>query len=144
MLQIVPAADVTLAPIKDDPECGPGLIRRLAIQPGVIESPHPRRIRDRGHLKFVTNQPCLICGRRPSDAHHLRFSQPRALGLKVSDEFTIPLCRLHHREVHHSGNEIRYWSDLEIDVLEFARGLWSETLERRRGRTNGQKPASMP
>jgi hypothetical protein len=37
---------------------------------------------------------------QPSDPHHLRFAQPRALGLKVSDEFTVPLCRDHHRQVH--------------------------------------------
>ena len=40
-----------------------------------------------------------------SDPHHLRFAQPRALGLKVSDEFTVPLCRGHHRELHRAGNE---------------------------------------
>ena len=28
---------------------------------------------------------------------HLRYLQPRALGRKASDEFTVPLCRVHHR-----------------------------------------------
>jgi hypothetical protein len=46
----------------------------------------PKRLRDKAHLKFVALQPCLICGRQPSDPHHLRFTQPRAIGLKVSDE----------------------------------------------------------
>ncbi len=41
--------------------------------------PEPRRFRDRDHVSFVAKQPCLICGRRPSDAHHLRFAQRRAL-----------------------------------------------------------------
>jgi hypothetical protein len=53
--------------------------------------PEPRRFRDKNHVKFVAKQPCLICGRSPSDAHHLRFAQHRALGRKVSDEFTV--CR---------------------------------------------------
>jgi Rad52/22 family double-strand break repair protein len=57
----------------------------------------PKRLRDKAHLKFVASQPCLVCGRQPSDPHHLRFAQPRAMGLKVSDEFTVPLCRTHHR-----------------------------------------------
>jgi hypothetical protein len=36
---------------------------------------------------------------------HLRFAQPRGLGQKVSDEFTVPLCREHHRELHRAGKE---------------------------------------
>ena len=34
----------------------------------------PVRMRDRNHLRFVSTQPCLACGRSPSDAHHLRFA----------------------------------------------------------------------
>ncbi len=50
------------------------------------------RLRDKDHLKFVSKQACVVCGREPSDAHHLRYAQPRALGRKVSDEFTVPVC----------------------------------------------------
>ena len=89
--------------------------------------PEPRRFRDRDHVKFVARQACLICGRRPSDAHHLRFAQHRALGRKVSDEFTVPLCRGHHREVHRSGNEARWWKKTGIDPTVPARALWLET-----------------
>ena len=87
------------------------------------------RRRDKEHLKFVASRPCLLCGRRPSDAHHLRFAQPRALGRKVSDEFTVPLCRTHHRQVHHSGNELRWWSAVGrgVDPLEIARRLWEQS-----------------
>ena len=31
-----------------------------------------------------------VCDRQPSDPHHLRFAQPRMLGVKVGDEFTVP------------------------------------------------------
>ncbi|WP_456765814.1 DUF968 domain-containing protein [Bradyrhizobium sp. USDA 3650] len=48
----------------------------------------PPRKRSKAHLLFVREQPCLICKQSPSDPHHLRFAQPRALGRKVSDEFT--------------------------------------------------------
>ena len=87
----------------------------------------PKRLRDKAHLKFVASQPCLVCGRQPSDPHHLRFAQPRALGLKVSDEFTVPLCRGHHRQLHQVGNEKTWWEDLQINALEIARGLWEKS-----------------
>jgi hypothetical protein len=87
----------------------------------------PKRLRDKTHLKFVANQPCLVCGRQPSDPHHLRFAQPRAIGLKVSDEFTVPLCRGHHRQLHQAGNEEAWWENLRINALEIARGLWVQT-----------------
>ncbi len=89
--------------------------------------PEPRRIRDKAHIRFVTKQPCLICGRRPADAHHLRFAQFRALGRKVSDEFTVPLCRAHHREVHRSGDEAAWWKKAGVDPNEAARALWLKT-----------------
>ena len=88
----------------------------------------PKRLRDKAHLKFVASQPCLVCGRQPSDPHHLRFAQPRAIGLKVSDEFTVPLCRGHHRQVHQTGNEVAWWEMLKINALEIARGLWEQTV----------------
>jgi DNA recombination protein Rad52 len=87
----------------------------------------PRRLRDKTHLKFVASQPCLICGRQPCDPHHLRFIQPRAMGLKVSDEFTVPLCRGHHRQLHQAGNEVAWWENLQIDALATARDLWKQT-----------------
>jgi hypothetical protein len=87
----------------------------------------PRRYRNKDHLRFVTRQPCLLCGRRPSDAHHIRFVQPRALGRKASDEFTVPLCRSHHRSVHRVGDEQVWWLLAGIDPVEVARKLWNQT-----------------
>jgi DNA recombination protein Rad52 len=87
----------------------------------------PKRLRDKAHLKFVASQPCLICGRQPSDPHHLRFAQPRGSGLKVSDEFTVPLCRGHHRQLHQAGNEVTWWKNLHIDALAIAKDLWKQT-----------------
>ena len=87
----------------------------------------PKRLRDKAHLKFVASQPCLVCGRQPSDPHHLRFAQPRAIGMKVSDEFTVPLCRGHHRQLHQVGNEVAWWEGLNINALEIANGLWEQT-----------------
>jgi hypothetical protein len=92
-----------------------------------LAHPEPRRFRDKDHVKFVAKQSCLICGRRPSDAHHLRFAQSRALGRKVSDEFTVPLCRGHHREVHRCGDEAGWWEKARVDPTVSARALWLET-----------------
>ena len=90
------------------------------------------RLRDRDHLKFVSTQPCLACGRSPSDAHHLKFAQQRALGRKVSDEFTVPLCRAHHRELHQRGDERKWWQQLNVDPMPMAQRLWQHT------RSNGR------
>jgi ERF superfamily len=73
------------------------------------------RLRDKDHRKFVSKQPCVVCGREPSDPHHLRFAQPRALGRKVSDEFTVPVCRLHHGELHRHGDEAAWWNGSRAD-----------------------------
>ena len=86
-----------------------------------------RRLRDKQHLRFVARQPCLVCGREPCDPHHLRFAQPRGLAQKVSDEFTVPLCRAHHRELHRAGKEVDWWSKQGMEPLGFARKLWSIT-----------------
>jgi hypothetical protein len=97
------------------------------IDKSVLTISEPRRLRDKAHLKFVASQPCLVCGRSPADAHHLRFTQPRAMGLKVSDEFTVPLCRVHHRDNHSSGDEVVWWERRAIDPVATSRMLWVST-----------------
>ena len=86
------------------------------------------RKRDKAHLAFVAAQPCIVCRRSPCDAHHLKFAQPRSLGRKVSDEFTVPLCRDHHIQLHRHGNEAAWWANLRIVPLEMAKELWNATL----------------
>jgi hypothetical protein len=103
---------------------GPRRSRQPAINKTVLALPVPRRVRDREHVKSVAKQPCLVCDRRPADAHHLRFAQPPALGRKVSDEFTVPLCRGHHREIHRYGDERAWWNKAGIDPTAAARVLW--------------------
>ena len=85
------------------------------------------RLRDKEHCKFVAIQPCIVCGRTPSEAHHIRFAQPRALGRKVSDEYTVPVCRLHHRDLHAYGDEASWWAAVSIDPLPIALELWRKT-----------------
>jgi hypothetical protein len=87
----------------------------------------PVRERDRDHLRFVAAQPCLVCGRAPSDPHHIKFAEQRAMGRRVSDRFTVPICRLHHRELHRRGNERAWWQKQGIDPLVVAASLWTKT-----------------
>ena len=125
-----PAVGTTAAPDLSElpamPE-EPAEASRETIDKSVLAFPEPRRQRNKIHLRFVAKQPCVVCGRQPCDAHHLRFAQTRGLGLKVSDEFTVPLCRGHHRELHRAGNEPQWWAARGVDALDAARKLWTET-----------------
>ena len=82
------------------------------------------RLRDKEHCRFVATQPCVVCGRTPAEGHHVRFAQPRALSRKVSDEYMVPVCRAHHRELHRFGDEASWWVGVNIDPLPIALQLW--------------------
>jgi hypothetical protein len=97
------------------------------IDKSILTVAAPRRYRNREHLRYVMQQPCVVCGRNPSDPHHLRYMQPRALGRKASDEFAVPLCRAHHRAAHRAGDECAWWKSAGIDPIEIARKLWKHT-----------------
>jgi ERF superfamily len=109
------------------------------IDKSILAVAAPRRYRNREHLRYVAQQACLVCGRKPSDPHHLGFTQPRALGRKVSDEFAVPLCRGHHRAAHRSRDERAWWRQAGIDPIKVARRLWKAT--RGIGPRRSQRPA---
>lgn len=100
-------------------------IDHTRLKQSALAFPKARRLRNKDHLKFVALQPCLVCGRRPTHAHHIRFAQRRGLGEKVSDEFTVPLCSVHHDGVHRVGDERTWWVGQEIDPLKVAEKLWA-------------------
>jgi hypothetical protein len=102
-------------------------LKPKGIDKSLLAMSAPRRYRNKEHLRYVTLQPCLLCARKPSDAHHLRFVQPRALGRKASDEFAVPLCRIHHRAAHRASDEPAWWKAAGIDPLKMARKLWKDT-----------------
>jgi hypothetical protein len=62
-------------------------------------------------------------------AHPIRYAQPRGVALKVSDEFTVPLCAIHHTENHATGDERKWWEQHKIDPLPVAQDLWAQTRE---------------
>jgi hypothetical protein len=135
-----PPSSEAARPSNDDPSVpqieGPQVIatadstdagQAKGIDKSILTVAAPRRYRNREHLRYVAQQACLVCGRKPSDPHHLGFTQPRALGRKVSDEFAVPLCRGHHRAVHRSRDERAWWRQAGIDPIKVARRLWKET-----------------
>lgn len=127
--------------VSPDDAAGEGALGR-GIDKSALTIGAPRRYRDKAHLAFVALHPCLVCARRPADPHHLRFAQPAALGRKVSDEFSVPLCRSHHRDLHRSGNECLWWESLGIDPLKVARQLWEKTRSTRSERAGEQRPVA--
>jgi hypothetical protein len=141
----MPASEVLTVPA-NAPDVSPPSVRTRseAIDKSALTLTEPRRIRDPDHVKFVARQACLVCSRRPSDAHHVRFAQSPALGRKVSDEFTVPLCRGHHREVHRGGSEADWWRNVAIDPMMAARALWLETHPLPQGHNEPSKEAISP
>jgi hypothetical protein len=128
----VPSTDISsgieaVGPQKIVAVDGSDLVQAKGIDKSVLAVAAPRRYRNREHLRSVAKQPCLICGRKPSDPHHLRYVQPRALGRKASDEFTVPLCRVHHRAIHRARDERAWWQEVGIDPVKVARKLWQDT-----------------
>jgi DNA recombination protein Rad52 len=99
------------------------------IDKSVLKIATDRRYRDKSHLRAVAAQPCLICGRVPSHAHHLKFAQSHGVAQKVSDEFVVPLCAMHHDELHRSVVEIDWWRTKAIDPLPIALELWSRSRQ---------------
>jgi hypothetical protein len=112
---------------KEPAEGSISTVSQNGIDKSALQFGEPKRHRSKEHLKFVASQPCLICGRTPSHAHHIRYAQPKGLALKVSDEFTVPLCAIHHSENHGTGDERRWWRERKIDPLVAAAELWSKS-----------------
>jgi hypothetical protein len=122
------AAGVAVTPATQKATAGTSPIgRKRSPSRSVQALGKPVRLRDKDHRGFVLRRACLVCGRVPSDPHHLTFTQPRALGRRVSDEFIVPVCRVHHRELHRSGNEVAWWQKFNIDPIPVALRLWQHT-----------------
>ena len=105
-------------------------LARTIIDKSTLAISEPKRIRSKEHVRYVARQPCVICGRSPSHAHHVRYAQSRGLGIKVSDEFTVPLCATHHQQLHYTTKEREWWEERQIDPLVIADALWRESQGR--------------
>lgn len=61
---------------------------------------------DSGRLAWVRQQPCVVCGQVPSEAHHRTGG---GMALKNPDSETFPLCTRHHREFHDAAGAFKGW-----------------------------------
>jgi hypothetical protein len=116
-----------IQPPEESERPAPSRVTGPALQHDSAGNGKLRRFRDKEHLRFVSKQACTVCGRQPCEPHHIRFAQPRTMSRKVSDEFTVPLCRIHHREIHHRGDEAAWWAEFSIDPMPIALRLWQQT-----------------
>lgn len=91
------------------------------------------------YLDRIRALPCLCCGRAPSEAAHIRYSDFKAgkvnpgMGTKGTDDdrWCVPLCRECHRgrKGQHTRGERQWWEDKGIDPHEVARDLWDVKAE---------------
>ena len=139
-LQELAQSHVHTAPANRNPLLGRSIDRPGPIDKTDLAIPTRRVVRDKEHLRYVAAQPCLICGRQPAQAHHLRFMQPRAMGRKVSDEWTVPLCAIHHRQLHDAGDEQRWWAERQVEPVKSGRGAVGGAERTGNWRT-GRRPA---
>ena len=94
--------------------------------------PKTRRIKSRKHQQFISNLRCLLDGEGCSanvQAHHLLrpWYGARGVGMRASDNNTVPLCSYHHRQLHDFGDEDTFWTQFGHDAnfgREQAERLW--------------------
>lgn len=82
------------------------------------------RLRSKKRMQAARDLGCAICKNPIADAHHLRtIGHTRAMSLKNGDDFTIPLCRKHHDELHCSGDEKLFLALHGVDVVRILQEL---------------------
>jgi hypothetical protein len=70
---------------------------------------------------------CLICGRSPADADHLRFAQPRAMGARSATNSPYPCAESITGTSITSETKSPWWERRAIDPLATSRMLWIST-----------------
>lgn len=93
----------------------------LAVDPeppaSFMKKPKPLRWESTKYLQWVKHQPCRVCGATADDAHHIIGHGQGGIGTKAHDLFTIPLCRVHHSELHKDPKEWEREHGSQIDFL---------------------------
>lgn len=91
------------------------------------------------HLALIRELPCCVTGRAgPNDPHHLKSgpaAKERGVGMRATDRWTVPLCRVAHDEVERIGSrhEEKWFRENGIpDVVELAAALWNSTGDLKR------------
>jgi hypothetical protein len=78
------------------------------------------RVTDETYLAYIRELPCLLCGKTPVDAAHVRMAEPRlhkrqtGMGERPDDRWALPLCRACH-ERQHAGGERMFWEIRDVN-----------------------------
>jgi len=95
-------------------------ILALRIDPESPESfmlrPKRKRWENETYTRWVKSQACACCGKQADDPHHIIGHGQGGMGTKAHDLFVIPLCRMHHDELHADTRrfEENYGSQIEL------------------------------
>jgi hypothetical protein len=69
--------------------------------------------RSKPYRDSVKEHPCLVCKGPAQEAHHIREQFPRTMGVRVGDQWCVPLCKRHHDELH--AHSKTFWADAGIE-----------------------------
>lgn len=85
------------------------------------------RTKDPKYLRRIREEPCLACGlHHHSIAHHVQFAEgQKAMAMKVSDRWVVPLCTPCHMDLH--SHDERLWWDLRgINPLNYCERMYGD------------------
>lgn len=60
---------------------------------------------------------------RPVPSSQVAVRIATGLGLKVGDEFTVPLYCGRHRQLHQADDKVSWWNDLDIHAIAFRNSI---------------------
>lgn len=83
----------------------------------------PKRYENEAYLAFIRQQPCHIC--RAPGTNHPHHVETRGAG--GSDLRAIPLCPLHHQEIHVVGVQT-FAMKYRLEYIEVWAGLWEKFI----------------
>jgi len=99
----------------------------------ILSGDKVQRLKDRKYLKWISEQNCLLCLTNPCQAHHLTFAMPRGFSQKTGDQWTIPICYIHHSQIHnYYKGEKQFWKRLDIDAESIACTLYQHHLDQKK------------
>ena len=85
-------------------------------------------IRNKNHLKFLSELPCCVCGSYNGVVgHHIRMGNNGGIGLKPSDELAVCVCYMCHHKIHNGEGEKSFWG--EYDPMILAHSLYRCSLD---------------
>jgi hypothetical protein len=81
---------------------------------------------DAKHLANIRLLASCVSGMWPCEAHHLRWSVERGVGMKATDRWAVPLTMEEHRELHTIGSreEEHWFLDRGVACYVLASQLW--------------------